>query len=188
MLQTSSAMSRGTSWWSNFMMNYSLAGEPLEVAPRVTLHSHWLRRCVCVCFVGSLCFVAMALPALLLYLVLHKDHAELAFRVEQISTRNGSPSWPHFGLRPVPEQALDRNKKMFGTVDHFSLALCEIRFSAAGIAKWVTELSDKTYDFQPRLYKKAWRNQDKDWGVWHFLGDLPLKDKDLVTCVVRPVD
>ena len=52
----------------------------------------------------------------------------------------------------------------------------------------MTELSDKTYDFQPRLYKKAWRSQEKDWGVWHFVGDLPLKNKGLVTCVVRSVD
>ena len=130
----------------------------------------------------------MALPALTLYLVLHKDDAELAFRVEQISTRHVSPSWPEIGLRQEPEQALERYKMIFGTVDHSSLVLCEILFSAAGIAKWATELSDKTYDFQPRLYKKAWRSQEKDWGVWHFVGDLPLKDKDLVTRIARPVN
>ncbi len=41
--------------------------------------------------------------------------------------------------------------------------------------KWYTELTDKSHDFQ-------------DWGVWHFVGDLPLNDKDLVTCIVRSVD
>ncbi len=117
----------------------------------------------------------MALPALTLYIVLHKDDAELALGVEQISTRHASPSWPEIGLRQESEQALERYKKMFGTVDHSYLVLCEILFSAAGVAKWAAELSDKTYVFPPRLYKKAWRSQEKDWGAWHFVGDLPLK-------------
>ncbi len=90
-------------------------------------------------------------------------------------------------MRQEPEQALEHYRKIFGMVDHSSLVLCEILCSDAGITKWTTELTDKTYEFQPRLYKKAYRKPEKDWGVCHVVGDLPLKDKDLVTCVVRPL-
>ena len=62
-------------------------------------------------------------------------------------------------MRQEPDQALERCKTIFGAVGHSSLVLCEIVFSIAGIAKWYTGLTDKTHDFQPRLYKKAYRKQ-----------------------------
>ncbi len=110
---------------------------------------------------------------------------QTAFKVGNINTRHVTPQWPEIGLWQEPDQALDRYKQMFRDVDDISLVLCEIVFSTKGFAKWVTDLTDKTFDFHRRLYKKAYRDQEKDWGVWYFIGDLPLNDKDLVTFVVR---
>ncbi len=129
----------------------------------------------------------MAAPYLALYVVLHKDDAQQMVQVQRLSTRHVSPSWPEIGLRQDPDQALERFKKIFGTVDHSFLVLVEVLFSAAGIAKWATELTDQTHEFMSRIYKKTFRKQEKDWGVGHFVGDLPLQDTTLVKVVSRPV-
>ena len=129
----------------------------------------------------------MAAPSLALYVVLHKDDAEQMVRVQHLSSRHVSPSWPEIGLRQDPDQALERFEKIFGTVDHSVLVLVEVLFSAHGIAKWATELTNQTHQFMPRLYKKTFRKQEEDWGVWHFVGDLPLQDTTLVKVVFRPV-
>ena len=129
----------------------------------------------------------MVAPYLALYVVLHNDDAEQMVRVRQLSTRHVSPSWPEIGLRQSPSQALERFEKIFGTVDHSVLVLVEVLFSAHGIAKWATELTNQTHQFMPRLYKKSFRKQEEDWGVWHFVGDLPLEDTTLVTVAFGPL-
>ncbi len=53
----------------------------------------------------------------------------------KFSTRRVTPPWPEIGLRQEPDQALERCKIIFGAIDHRFLVLCEIVFSAAGIAK-----------------------------------------------------
>ena len=121
----------------------------------------------------------MAAPSLALYVVLHKDDAEQMVRVQHLGSRHVSPSWPEIGLRQDPDQALERFKKIYGTVDHSLLVMGQVLFSADGIAKWATELTNQTHDFMPRLYKKTFRKQEEDWGVWHFVGDLPLQDATL---------
>jgi hypothetical protein len=130
----------------------------------------------------------MAAPSLALYVVLHKDDAEQMVRVQHLSSRHVSPSWPEIGLRQDPDQALERFEKIFGTVDHSVLVLVEVLFSAHGIAKWATELTNQTHQFMPRLYKKTFWKQEEDWGVWHFVGDLPLEDTTLVTVSFGPVN
>ena len=35
--------------------------------------------------------------------------------------------------------------------------------------------------FLPKLHKVKYANQDKDWGVWHFVGDLPLNSPEIMT-------
>ena len=127
----------------------------------------------------------MAAPRLALYVILHQDDAEQMVRVQRLSCRHVSPSWPEIGLRQNPDQAVLRFEKIFGKVDHSVLVLVEVVFSAHGIAKWVTELQNQTHEFMPRLYKKSFRNQEEDWGVWHFVGDLPLQDTTLVSVGLR---
>ncbi len=107
----------------------------------------------------------MAAPSLALYVVVHKDDAEQIVRAQHLSSRHVSPSWPEIGLRQDPDQALERFEKIFGTVDHSMLVLVEVLFSAHGIAKWATELTNQTHHFMPRLYKKSFRKQEEDWGV-----------------------
>ena len=130
----------------------------------------------------------MAAPSLALYVVPHKDDAEQMVRVQHLSSRHVSPSWPEIGLRQESDQALERFEEIFDRVDRSVLVLVEVLFSAEGIAKWVTELTNQTYQFMPRFYKKSFRNQEEDWGVWHFIGDLPLEDNTLVTVSFGPLN
>ena len=130
----------------------------------------------------------MTAPYLALYVILHKDDAQQMVQVKQLSTRHVSPSWPEIGLRQQPSQAMERFEKIFGKHDPSYLVLVEVLFSAEGIAKWATELTNQTYQFMPRLHKKSFRNQEEDWGVWHFVGDLPLEDNTLVTVSFGPLN
>jgi len=130
----------------------------------------------------------MSAPYLPLYVILHKDDAQQMVDVQRLSSRHVSPSWPEIGLRQQPSEAMERFEKIFGKHDPSYLVLVEVLFSAEGIAKWVTELTNQTYQFMPRLYKKSFRNQEEDWGVWHFVGDLPLEDNTLVTVSFGPLN
>ena len=77
----------------------------------------------------------MAAPYLALYVVVHKDDAEQMVRVQQLSPRHVSPSWPEIGLRQSPTQALERFEKIFGKHEPSHLVLVEVLFSARGYAK-----------------------------------------------------
>ena len=130
----------------------------------------------------------MTAPYLALYVILHKDDAQQMVQVQRLSTRHVSPSWPEIGLRQSPTQALERFEKIFGKHEPSHLVLVEVLFSASGIAKWATDLTNQTYQFMSRLYKKSFVKQQEDWGVWHFVGDLPLEDTILVTVSFGPLN
>ena len=115
----------------------------------------------------------MSAPYLALYVILHKDDAQQLVDVQRLSARHVSPSLPEIGLRQKPSEAMERFEKIFGKHAPSRLVLVEVLFSAHGIAKWVTELTNQTHQFMPRLYKKTFWKQEEDWGVWHFVGDLP---------------
>ena len=130
----------------------------------------------------------MSAPYLALYVILHKDDAKQMVDTQRLSTRHVSPSWPEIGLRQKPSEAMVRYEKIFGKYDPSNLVLVEVLFAAEGIAKWTTEWTNQTHQFMPRLYKKSFRNQEEDWGVWHFIGDLPLEDNTLVTVSFGPLN
>ncbi len=130
----------------------------------------------------------MSAPYLALYVILHKDDAQQMVDTQRLSTRHVSPSWPEIGLRQQPSEAMVRFEKIFGKHDPSNLVLVEVLFAAEGIAKWATELTNQTHQFMPRLYKKSFRNQEEDWGVWQFIGDLPLEDDTLVTVSFGPLN
>ena len=65
----------------------------------------------------------MAAPYLALYVVLHNDDAEQMVRVQQLSTRHVSPSWPEIGLCQNLTQALERFEKIFGKQEPSHLVL-----------------------------------------------------------------
>ena len=55
----------------------------------------------------------------------------------------------------------------------------EIRFSPPGLAYYTTTLLGSEFDFKPTLYKVQYKDKNTDWGVWHFLGDMPLQSVDM---------
>ncbi len=123
----------------------------------------------------------VASPSLRLYLVLHKDDAETAVRTGFVAARHVTPKWDVIGLRQNPEEARKRYLKVFGETADASLVLLECFFSAAGIVRFTLELTDAAHDFLPRLHKVQFANQAEDWGVWHFVGDLPLAIPEVMT-------
>jgi len=119
---------------------------------------------------------------LTLYLVLHKDDADTAMRVGVVPARHVTPRKPGLiGLRKDPEEARVRYMKLFGETNLANLVLFEFKFSSAGIARLSTQLTNAEHDFLPKLHKVKYEHQDKDWGVWHFVGDLPLKAPETMT-------
>jgi len=119
---------------------------------------------------------------LTLYLVLHKDDAEMAVRLGVVSPRHVSPGKPGLiGLRQDPEEARVRYMKIFGEKNQANLVLFMFAFSSAGIARMTTQLTNAEHDFLPKLHKVKYEHQTKDWGVWHFVGDLPLTAPEAMT-------
>jgi len=121
-----------------------------------------------------------------LYLVIHKDDALADLDNGFVPSRHVSPSPFNkgvIGLRQDPEQARIRYTQFWGETPSADLILFTFVFSPACIARLTTQLTSGEHGFMPKLYKKRYAHQTRDWGVWHFVGDLPLKSPDMaVTC------
>jgi len=61
------------------------------------------------------------------------------------------------------------------------MPLFEFAFSSAGIARLITQFTNAEHDFLPKLHKVKYEHQGKDWGVRHFVGDLPLTAPETMT-------
>jgi len=126
---------------------------------------------------------------LTLYLVLHRDDAVTCQRVGFVSHRHVSPWKPGvIGLRQDPQEARARYFQVFREKNQQAennqqahLVLFKLVFSSAGIARLTTEMTNEEHDFLPKLHKVKYARQDKDWGVWHFVGDLPLNSPETMT-------
>ena len=91
-------------------------------------------------------------------------------------------SWK-VGLREDPKEAVEReqtiaDKEGRGPVSKHTHFLCEVTFTALGVAYYTMLCKDSGYQFQPTLVKKAYTD-DKDWKSWHFHDNLPLEAKDV---------
>ena len=53
--------------------------------------------------------------------------------------------------------------------------MLRVVFTPLGIAKFTTDNCGAEHDFQCRLSKKIWRD-GVDYGVWCFIGALPLRN------------
>jgi len=119
---------------------------------------------------------------LTLYLVLHQDDADTAVRLGFVPSRHVTPWKPGLiGLRQDPLEARARYMKVFGETNLANLALFRLVFSSAGIARLSTQLTNAEHDFLPKLHKVKYERQNEDWGVWHFVGDLPLNSPETMT-------
>ena len=94
------------------------------------------------------------------------------------TTRYTSPKKSTIGLREKMEDAVERYSLAFGPTPREQLAVLQIVLTPLGIAHFTTDNCGAEHDFQCRLSKKIWRD-GVDYGVWHFIGALPLR-KDLL--------
>ena len=61
--------------------------------------------------------------------------------------------------------------------------LIKVEFSQQAV-KQLTTTYVPTAKFSPKLFKKVWwgDNSEEDYGVWHYLEDLPLFVEGMVLC------
>ena len=85
----------------------------------------------------------------------------------------------HIGLRERVVDAVDRAIKVEGrdNVSKETHLILRVTFSALGVAYFGTKCQDSSFQFRPKLYKMTFHD-NKDWGVWHLLCDLPLSLND----------
>ena len=79
----------------------------------------------------------------------------------------------HIGLRQTVEVAVSRASFFEEDVSKDSHVMLRVTFTPLGVALFASTFTDETNNFRPILSKKV-VSDDKDWGVWHFLQDLPL--------------
>ena len=86
--------------------------------------------------------------------------------------RVGPDAW-HIGLRENISDAIERAKLFMNFVDKSTHCVLAIRFTSLGLAHFCRVSAGQEYRYKSLLCKKEnWG--DRDFGVWHFYGDLPL--------------
>ena len=83
------------------------------------------------------------------------------------------PDAGRIGLRESPEAALERASLYHDRVGKDTHCLLQVRFTPLGVGHFAVLCQGQEHAFCPTLFKKTYRD-DTDWGVWHFLEDLPL--------------
>ena len=126
--------------------------------------------------------VPPAASALTLYGVLHADKVESCLVQGSVPTRYLTPEKNYIGLRKDAKAAIERYRQIFGeNTPKNQLAFLEVHFTAEGVVRFVTESCGPEDLFCSRLSKRTYKDYSVDWGVWHFVGDLPLGNADLLT-------
>ena len=139
-------------------------------------------------FVVHLAKMALEGPELILYLAVHKDDVDCIKKNSKVPTRFTSPKKPHIGLREKIPDALARYRLAFGsTTSNEFLVVMRVVFTPLGIAHFTTDNCGVEHHFQCRLSKKIWEDCG-DYGVWHFIGDLPLADDSMMKIEWLPVE
>ena len=131
--------------------------------------------------------MALEEPQLVLYLALHKDDVATINKGVEVPLRYVSPTKSTIGLRERLEDALHRYSLAFGPTAKEELAVLRVVFTSLGIAHYTTDNCGPTHDFQCRLSKKIW-NDDVDYGVWHFIGALPLVKDSMMSGQWQPTE
>ena len=92
----------------------------------------------------------------------------------------------YVGLREQPVDAVHRYNLSFPVgVTTESHVLLEVTFTAEGLARYCTEVTDAADGFAPRLAKRVYTDTSRDWGAWHFMGGLPLNEPKEIMHVWR---
>ena len=116
-----------------------------------------------------------------LYLVVHQDDFAGFERSCSVQVRMLTPGKDYIGLRVTPEAAMERYRQTFGaTVPTEKLLVLCLNFTEKGFAHFASDICDQAHFFCPRLSKKTFNDSTIDWGVWHFVGDLPLSQTEML--------
>jgi hypothetical protein len=123
--------------------------------------------------------------ALVLYLVIHKDDQVACELASAVQRRYVTPWANYIGLRETLADAVDRRLKIWGgeeiepVTDDTHVGL-RVTITSHGVDELVRRISAPDDCFSSTLFKKKFPTDKKtDWKVWHFVGDLPLKDHPL---------
>ena len=119
-------------------------------------------------------------PELILYLAVHRDDVDCIKRTSEVPLRYTSPRQSTIVLREKMEDAIERYCFTFGPTPKASLVVLQVVFTPLGIAHFTTDNCGAEHDFQCRLSKKIWTD-GVDYGVWHFIGPLPLGSDRLMS-------
>ena len=95
------------------------------------------------------------------------------------TTRYTSPKKSTIGLREKMEDAVERYSLAFGPTPKEQLAVLRVVFTPLGIAHFTTQNCGAEHDWQCRLSKRFWRDI-VDYGIWHFIGALPLRKDSMM--------
>ena len=114
-------------------------------------------------------------PELVLYLAVHKDDFDCIKKHGEVPLRYTSPKKSTIELCEKMEDALERYSLTFGPTPRASLAVLRLVLTPLDIAYCTTANCGVEHDFRCKLSKKIWRD-GVDYGVWCFIGALPLRN------------
>ena len=102
------------------------------------------------------------------------------------------PGKQYVGLRQRKQDAVERGENIFNTsVTKKTHIFLKTTFTEAGFAKYAT-LAMPQHHFVPKLSKKVYYPRPGetpyDWQVWHWNGDLPFDDCDLMVSAWEELD
>ena len=98
----------------------------------------------------------------------------------------------YVGLRERKQDAVERGEKIFNTsVTKKTHIFLKTTFTEAGFAKYAT-LAMPQHNFVPKLSKMVYYTRPGetpyDWLVWHWNGDLPFDDCELMVSAWEELD
>ena len=124
-----------------------------------------------------------------LYLVVHQDDFAGFERSGSVQVRMVTPKKNYIGLRESFEEAMKRYRLTFGDkVPTSELVMLCVNFTETGFAHFASDICDASDFFCPRLPKKTFNDSTTDWGVWHFVGDLPLTRTEMLLCTLHTIN
>ena len=124
-----------------------------------------------------------------LYLVVHQDDFAGFERTGCVQVRMVTPKNDYIGLRESLEEAMKRYRLTFGDkVPTSELVMVCVNFTETGFAHFASDICDASHFFCPRLSKKTFNDSTTDWGVWHFVGDLPLTRTEMLLCTLHTIN
>ena len=129
------------------------------------------------------------------FVAVHIDHVDDCIASNRLPLGYPNVSRNYTGLREFPLDAVERAKMFYaGEVTKHTHVLLNICFTPAGVAHYTVENAGQTHNFASILSKMTYhKGEPIDWGVWHFLTDVPLKlEADDGTLLVhsewKPID